>query len=67
MTTDQQNNNPKIYYLMLHFASSIPSFLPAIYKWENCLALASGASSVAAKQHPMHASSWTPSQTAMPG
>lgn len=44
-----------------------PFFFPSDLEMRNYLAIACEASFVAGKQHPMHASSWTLSQAAMPG
>lgn len=44
-----------------------PLFFSSDLEMRNYLAIACEASFVAGKQHPMHASSWTLSQAAMPG
>lgn len=44
-----------------------PFFFSSDLEMRNYLAIACEASFVAGKQHPMHASSWTLSQAAMPG
>lgn len=52
------------YSLILH---PPPFFSPCDLEMRNYLAIACEARFVAGKQHPMHASSWTLSQAAMPG